>query len=89
MILARILEFLAQREFASLGEIARAVGSPPEAVRDMLKTLSRKGRVQQMAARGACASACRQCVQRDLELYRLGGATPGVGAFDCAGGAAK
>src|SRR5210317_2674318 len=48
MILSRILDMLARQQTATLDEIARAVGSPPPAVRSMLETLQRKGLVHRL-----------------------------------------
>ena len=72
MILADILEFLQQRETASLGEIARHVSAEPAAVRDMLLTLQRKGKVHRPEPAGGCGSTCQQCAAGSLELYAWG-----------------
>lgn len=74
MILTRILDFLAQREVASLAEIAQAVGSTPDAVKNMLHTLQRKGLVHTYQPQGGCGSRCRQCAQGSTELYAHGAA---------------
>jgi hypothetical protein len=72
MILTDILEFLQTRDAASLGEIARHVGAEPAAVRDMLHTLQRKGKVHRPALGGGCGSTCQQCAAGSLELYAWG-----------------
>lgn len=72
MILADILGFLQQRNAASLDEIARHVGAEPAAVRDMLATLQRKGKVHRPALAGGCGSTCQQCAAGSLELYAWG-----------------
>ena len=72
MILADILEFLQQRDAASLGEIARHVSAEPAAVRDMLVTLQRKGKVHRSTPGGGCGSTCQQCATGSLELYARG-----------------
>ena len=72
MILADILEFLQQRDVASLGEIARHVGAEQDAVRNMLATLQRKGKVHRASPGGGCGSSCQQCATGSLELYALG-----------------
>lgn len=80
MILGRILEFLAEQRAASLSEIARAVGSPPDAVRSMLQTLQRKGRVHRLQMQEGCGSGCRQCAQGKIEVYGYGAQLPASGA---------
>jgi hypothetical protein len=80
MILARILDFLDRHKVASVTEIAHAVGSAPDAVRDMLQTLQRKGRVHRVAVQDGCGSSCRLCGQGTLEVYGLGPEKPGRGS---------
>ena len=72
MILADILEFLQQRDMASLGEISRHVGADPDAVRNMLITLQRKGKVHRTSPGSGCGSTCQQCATGSLELYAWG-----------------
>ena len=72
MILTEILEFLQQRDAASLGEIARHVDAEPSAVRDMLATLQRKGKVHRPALSGGCGSTCRECASGSTEVYASG-----------------
>jgi hypothetical protein len=72
VILADILEFLQQRDAASLGEIARHVKAEPAAVRDMLATLQRKGKVHRPMLAGGCGSTCQQCAAGNAELYASG-----------------
>jgi hypothetical protein len=72
MILADILEFLQQRDMASLGEISRHVSAEPEAVRNMLATLQRKGKVHRATPGAGCGSTCQQCATGSLELYAWG-----------------
>lgn len=69
MILTRILDLLAERKVASLAEIARAVDSKPDAVRSMLQTLQRKGRVHRVEVPGGCGSSCHQCDPGHIEIY--------------------
>lgn len=72
MILIRILDFLRERQVAGLGEIARAAGSTPDAVRPMLQTLERKGRVHLVRAPAGCGASCRQCDPGSVEIYGYG-----------------
>ena len=76
MILGDILDYLQQRDAASLGEIARHVSAEPAAVRDMLVTLQRKGKVHRATAGGGCGSTCQQCAAGSLELYAWGPQRP-------------
>ena len=75
MILADILDYLQQRETASLGEIAHHVSAEPATVRDMLVTLQRKGKVHRATAGGGCGSTCQQCAAGTLELDAWGPGT--------------
>ena len=69
MILTDILDFLEQRGFASLTEIAHAVGSPPDAVHTMLQTLERKKRIHRLRLQDSCSTRCRNCAQGAIEVY--------------------
>jgi predicted ArsR family transcriptional regulator len=71
VILQRVLELLAANAVASPATIATAVGSTPDAVRNMLATLERRGLVQRYAPPSACAGGCQQCGQGTAEFYRL------------------
>jgi predicted ArsR family transcriptional regulator len=72
VILGRILEYLEARECASIGEIARALDSSPDAVRSMLHTLERKNRVHRWQTPTGCGSSCHQCHQGGIELFAAG-----------------
>jgi len=72
MILDRILAFLREQRTASLGEIARAVNSSPDAVRSMLDTLQRRDLVHRFRPESGCGTACRACAQGDIEVYGHG-----------------
>lgn len=71
-MLQRILDYLRAHDVAGVPEIARAVDSTPDAVRSMLQTLQRKGRVHRSVPPQGCGTQCRQCTQVEIELYRLG-----------------
>ena len=72
MILARILELLEQRKVASPDEVARELNSSPDAVRNMLQTLQRKGLGHRVQAQAGCGSRCKQCMQGLVEIYASG-----------------
>lgn len=72
MILTRILDHLEIHRVGSPGELARAVGASPEAVKSMLENLQRRGLIHRIEANSACGSSCRQCLQPGSELYGYG-----------------
>ena len=84
MILSRILDLLAKQQTATLYEIARAVDSPPPAVRSMLETLQRKGLVHRLQMQPGCGSRCSRCAPDAVEVFAPGPAsdppTPSDGA---------
>lgn len=73
MILQQVLVLLRERGIAGISEIAAALGSDPDVVRTMLRTLQRKGMVERYRATPGCGSSCRGCGQADVELYCLAG----------------
>jgi bacterioferritin-associated ferredoxin len=75
MILSRILDMLARQQTATLDEIARAVGSPPPAVRSMLETLQRKGLVHRLEVQPGCGSRCSRCAPGADEVFAPGPAS--------------
>ncbi len=83
MILSRILDLLAKQQTATLDEIARAVGSPPPAVRSMLETLQRKGLVHRLERQPGCGAHCSRCAPGAAEVFAPGPAndppTPSTG----------
>ncbi|HEB95222.1 MAG TPA: sugar metabolism transcriptional regulator [Sedimenticola thiotaurini] len=79
MILSRIKQYLQQRGEASLADLATRFDTTPEAMRGMLETWIRKGRVQRRLASAACGSSCSQCDPAATEIYTWvaeGGADP-------------
>lgn len=72
MILGRILTFLETRPGASLGEIAAELDASPDAVRDMLATLQRKGLAHRWHANQGCGTSCQQCARGQIEIYCIG-----------------
>ncbi len=67
MILARASDYLRRHGRASVIDLARAVDSTPEAVKAMLATLVRKGRVR--ALPGSACGGCGKCEAANLEVY--------------------
>ena len=61
MILAEIKRYLQQRGQATLADIALHFDTAPDAVRGMLETLLRKGRIRRQQLNSACGSSCCKC----------------------------
>ena len=77
MILSEIKGYLQQRGQVSLADIALRFGSSPDAVRGMLETLLRKGRIRRQQLNSACGSSCCKCDSAATELYEWVGNSPG------------
>ncbi|MCP5405982.1 MAG: FeoC-like transcriptional regulator [Chromatiaceae bacterium] len=77
MILAEIKRYLQQRGQATLADIALHFDTAPDAVRGMLETLLRKGRIRRQQLNSACGSSCCKCDTAATELYEwTGNAVP-------------
>lgn len=69
-MLSRLNDLLRERRRASLADMALALGATPDALRDMLALLERKGRVRRLPAGSACGGACgKKCDLANSELY--------------------
>ena len=80
MILSDLTAYLAQHRRVALIDMAHRFGSSPDALRGMLATLERKGRVRRLAGGAACASSCGKCDTSALETYEWLGGVPGAAA---------
>lgn len=69
MILSKIADYLAGRQRVALIDLAHHLGSDPEAVRPMLATLERKGRVRKLPVGTPCTGGCSQCEPTSIEIY--------------------
>ena len=69
MILSDIKQYLQQRGQASLADIATHFDTSADAVRGMLETWVRKGRVKRHLASASCGSSCSQCDPASTEIY--------------------
>ncbi|TCJ15538.1 sugar metabolism transcriptional regulator [Parasulfuritortus cantonensis] len=49
--------------------MALGLDASPDALKGMLATLERKGRVRRLAAGTGCANGCCKCDPKTLELY--------------------
>lgn len=72
MILSRVNDYLQQHRRASLTDMAHGLGTTPDALRDMLAILERKGRVRRLPAGTACGG-CNKCAPATIELYEWNG----------------
>lgn len=73
MILSRLNDYLRRHRRASVSDLAHGLDAAPEAVREMLAVLERKGRVKRLPAGTTCGRGCCQCNPADLELYEWAG----------------
>ncbi len=73
MILSRVDAYLKERGRVSLLDLAHGLDATPEALRDMLALLERKGRVRRLPAGTACGGGCNRCAPESVELYEWNG----------------
>lgn len=69
MILSELTGYLAEHHRAPLIDLATRFDASPDAVRGMLATLERRGRVRRIANGAACGSGCGKCDQSLVETY--------------------
>lgn len=72
MILGQVNEYLRLRLRASLADMALGLEASPDALREMLAVLERKGRVR-LLPRGTSCSGCCKCDPNASELYEWAG----------------
>jgi len=75
MMLSRLNDHLREHRRASLADMVLALGATPDALRDMLAMLERKGRVRRLPAGSACGGACGKCDPANMEIYEWSGPT--------------
>jgi hypothetical protein len=83
MILAELRDYLAEHRRVSLQDMAHRFDADMHALRGMLATLERKGRVRKLPAGSVCGT-CARCDQAAPELYEWVDA-PGDAAPPAAG----
>ncbi len=71
MILSELRSYLAEHKRAALIDMARHFDTDADALRGMLATLERKGRVRKLPPGTDCGGGCRGCDQARPELYEL------------------
>ena len=69
MILSRVTDYLKTHRRAALTDMAVGLDATPEALREMLTVLERKGRVHKLPAGTACGGGCNKCSPTSIELY--------------------
>ena len=69
MILSDLTGYLTERRRAPLIDLATRFEVEPDALRGMLTTLERKGRVRRIANGAACSGGCGKCDQATVETY--------------------
>lgn len=72
MILSQVNDYLRQHRRASLVDMAHGLDAAPEALKGMLATLERKGRVRRLPAGTSCSGCCK-CDPNAVELYEWTG----------------
>lgn len=72
MILSDIGNYLRERQYASVADIASRFETDPDVVRDMLAMLERKQRIHRVTGLSACGSSCRKCDSAATEFYAWG-----------------
>ena len=69
MILSRVTDYLKTYRRAALSDMVVGLDATPEALREMLAILERKGRVHKLPSGTACGGGCNKCSPSSIELY--------------------
>ena len=69
MILSKVSDYLKTHRRAALHDMAQGLGASPDALREMLAVLEKKGRVVRLAAGTTCSSGCDKCSPASVEIY--------------------
>lgn len=69
MILSQVSDYLKTHRRAALHDMALGLGATPDALREMLGVLERKGRVAKLASGTTCSSGCNKCSPSSVEIY--------------------
>lgn len=69
MILTRVSDYLRQHGRASVVDMSYGLDTAPDALKGMLATLERKGRVRRLPSGTACGKGCCKCDPHAVELY--------------------
>jgi len=77
MLIDRLRETLQQHDRASVQDLSLALGMTPDALRALLGTLERKGRVHKLTAQTNCGDCCK-CNTDALDVYAWGAAPEAI-----------
>ncbi len=69
MILSEVTRYLAQQKRAALLDLSLHFRSDRDALRGMLSTLERKGRVRKLPTGTLCGGGCCKCDPATTEIY--------------------
>ena len=69
MILSELRTYLAEHQRVALIDLAHRFDTDSDALRGMLTTLERKGRVRKLPTGSACGGGCSKCDPASLEIY--------------------
>lgn len=69
MIVSELSRYLRDNRRAAVRDLAYRFDAEPDALRGMLETLERKGRVRRLPANTPCAGGCCQCDPTTIEIY--------------------
>ena len=77
VILSELTAYLAEHGRVALKDLSYRFDASPDALRGMLVTLERKGRIRRVEGGAACAATCSMCDPDAMETYEwLGRAGP-------------
>lgn len=69
MIISELSQYLRDNHRAALRDLSYRFDADPDAVRGMLGTLERKGRVRKLPANTPCGGGCSSCDPTSVEIY--------------------
>ncbi|EGV31270.1 protein of unknown function DUF1920 [Thiorhodococcus drewsii AZ1] len=68
MIVSELSRYLQDNGRAALRDLSHRFDSEPEALRGMLQTLERKGRIRKLPSNTPCSGCC-SCDPASIEIY--------------------
>ena len=69
MIVSELARYLRANRRAAVRDLAYRFDTEPDALRGMLDTLERKGRIRKLPTYTPCAGGCSHCDPSTIELY--------------------
>ncbi len=69
MIITELSAYLRDSGRAALRDLSHRFDADPEALRGMLGTLERKGRVRRLPGNTPCGGGCCSCDPASIEIY--------------------